>query len=352
MSTSPRSGRHDPAGAARCPRATRGGAEAGSRRRGRRAAAAARRRSVRAVRSGGDAARARRPARSQVSLRVLLVLAQPAGDGAPGERDEDCQHGEDGQRRRVQPRREQRPAAGRGLLGVGLDEVEHRGGEEGGQPQARRKLEPDARRRPAASRPRRAALARRARRRARGRSATRGAPAGAPPRPSPPRAGTGSSRRPSSSACATWLPTSSRCVRLRPASSATSASRANASAERETLVPAGTLHVGSVPRTPAQFKRDRCNGCTGPAQPSSVSVQRGRERAGRSREQDPLPAAEAELAVGERDLLAARAEQHARGAARAPRSSEGTSRSAAPRGRRRSPIRARARGRARSRRAA
>jgi len=66
---------------------------------------------------------------------------------------DDGQRGEDGQCRAVKPGREQRPAAGRELLGIGLRKVEERGDEEGQEPEPRREREAHLRQEPARAGP-------------------------------------------------------------------------------------------------------------------------------------------------------------------------------------------------------
>ena len=95
---------------------------------------------------------------------------------------------------------------------------------------------------------------------------------------------------------------------------------------REALVPPRTLHELSVPTSGVEFKRlpskplgpgKRPDGAEIPraflatllAEQRQVPARLG--RAVEAEQQDPLPLAEAELAGRERDLLAARAEQHA-----------------------------------------
>ena len=56
---------------------------------------------------------------------------------APGERDEHCKDCKDRKRRGVQPRPEERPAAGRGLLDVDVHERDDRRDDKRGEPQAR-----------------------------------------------------------------------------------------------------------------------------------------------------------------------------------------------------------------------
>ena len=66
----------------------------------------------------------------------LLVVLQPELGGAVEQRDENGEHCEHGQRRRVQPRREQVHA----VLGIHLHEIDAGGGEERGEPQTRGEL--------------------------------------------------------------------------------------------------------------------------------------------------------------------------------------------------------------------
>ncbi len=70
----------------------------------------------------------------------------PRGE-APEQRDDHRQDGEDGKRVRVQPGRQERPAAGGETFGVGVHEVDERRADEGEQPDARR--QPDLQARPA-----------------------------------------------------------------------------------------------------------------------------------------------------------------------------------------------------------
>ena len=72
---------------------------------------------------------------------VVLDLGEPVADGGPAERDDDREHGEDGQRVGVQPRREHRPAPDRDRAGVALHEVPERGRRKGREPEPRRDRE-------------------------------------------------------------------------------------------------------------------------------------------------------------------------------------------------------------------
>ena len=73
----------------------------------------------------------------------------------------------------MEPGREQRPTAGRELLGIGLREVEERGDEEGQKPEPWREREPHLRQEPVRARP---GGGQRALRRALGRERLRKAP--------------------------------------------------------------------------------------------------------------------------------------------------------------------------------
>src|SRR6478672_11388407 len=84
------------------------------------------------------------PARDR-GLGELLVLGKPALHRAPDERAEYGENGERRQGRRVQPGREQRPAAGGDAFGVGLNEVDDRGDRKERERQARRERDPQAR---------------------------------------------------------------------------------------------------------------------------------------------------------------------------------------------------------------
>ena len=113
----PATGRRNRPRGVRAGREVYAAAEAGgSRRRGRSGAGRAS-----TIARGRGAARAARPTsrgRGRRSPARTARSRRAAADGAPQERADDAEHGEDRQRRRVQPRREQRPAAAGDALGA------------------------------------------------------------------------------------------------------------------------------------------------------------------------------------------------------------------------------------------
>ena len=129
-------------------RTTRRAEEDGTRTRGRRCDAGESK-GRRADGARAARARTRRSGTGDRRLRVLLVVGEPAADGSPDERAEDREHREDGKRRRVEPRREQRPAPGGGAFRVGLDEVDRGGDREEHEPEPRRQRDAHPRRRAA-----------------------------------------------------------------------------------------------------------------------------------------------------------------------------------------------------------
>ena len=180
------------------------------------------------------AARATEPAAARgrrVSRRTARSRRASRGRRSRRPRSSDREHGEHRQRRRVQPRGEQRPAAGGGALRVRLDEdrsprsaakkASHRRGE------SARRTRGIAASRPPSSRSA-ARSAERARDEAPGSRASEQRDPALHDREQD-RVVVGAAR---SSACATWRPKSRRWVRLRPTSSATSASSPNARTER------------------------------------------------------------------------------------------------------------------------
>ena len=82
-----------------------------------------------------------------------MPIREPVFDRAIDEGNDNGENREDRQGRRVQPGRQQSPAAGRDSLRVDLQQIDERGDEEGPEPEPRRELNSNARRAPRDRRP-------------------------------------------------------------------------------------------------------------------------------------------------------------------------------------------------------